>query len=78
MKRLVTLIDCAAICISMLFLVALVGMALRGLFLQLKDLVHEIYAARGDWWIAGLIIFCLLWAAFRWKAGLKALDDINT
>jgi hypothetical protein len=78
MKRLLTLLDCTAISITMLFLVGLAAMALRGLFLQLRELLHDIYAARGDWWIAGLLVFCLIWTVFRWKAGLRALDDIDT
>jgi hypothetical protein len=77
MKRILTLIDCTAISITMLLLCGLVGMALRGLFLQLKDAVHDIHASHSDW-VAGIIIFCLLWTAFKWKAGLRALENINT
>ncbi len=78
MKRLVVIIDCAAVSITMLFLVGLVGLMIRGLFLELKELVHDLYAARSDWWIAGILVFFLVWAAFRWRAGLKALDELNT
>ena len=49
----------------------LVALMLRALFLQLKELVHDLYARPSDWWIAGLVIFLLLWAAFRWRAGAE-------
>jgi len=77
MKRLVAFIDCAAVCVAMLAAVALIAFMLRGLFFELKGMIQDLHAARSDWWIAGLVLFLLLWAAFRWRQGLRALHELS-
>jgi hypothetical protein len=74
MKRLVTFIDLAAICITILFLFFVALMSIRSVAVSVWQLAREMYAARG-WWIGMLIIFSLIWSALRWKAAYRALIE---
>ena len=60
MKRLLIMVDCIAISIALVFLVVFVGTAaLRGLFLQLREMVHD-FRVDHAYWSTGFLIsaFC--------------------
>jgi len=77
MKRLVAFVDLAAISIAILFLFAVIVMSIRSAAITVWQLAREMYAARHDWWLGGLIVFSLIWAAVRWKAAYRALSEFD-
>jgi len=75
LKRFVTFIDVAAICITILFLFFEALILIRSVAVAAWQLRREMYATH-DWWIGALIIFSLIWCALRWgKAAYRVLTD---
>jgi len=77
-KRIVVILDGLAISVTIfiLFILVVVGVcdAVVGAGKVLSDLYHDRHNAG---WLGGFIVFCLVWAVFRWKAGLRALEELR-
>jgi hypothetical protein len=73
-KRLVTFIDLASISIAILFLFGLVVVGIREAAIFVWQAAREMHAAHNDW-LGVIILFALVWTAFRWKAAHRALNE---